>query len=280
MSLKLFFNKKKLLRLIKDNLKYYFFSDFVKELIKKKNSSHPNPQANWFGEKLEKYLPLDEKKFFERLNLKSFILTADGITKNVGLFKDYLKIDCLDLDQSKSHIQLSFWAKFWDKESILKIKINDEIYEFRNIKNLVYHHQKEHWFDVIIKIKIKFKFLEIYCENEELYLTKPITYNQIENINLGKNNDTVDHIIVIVLDGVVADYLNNKKLLYEGKYYSSNIDDYFKNYFKTNYAFSTSEWTLQLSLHFFQECILLSIDYLNPCNLIFIMRNFQVCLKN
>ena len=142
MSLKLFFNKKKLLRLIKDNLKYYFFGDFVKELIKKKNSSHPNPQANWFGEKLEKYLPLDEKKFFERLNLKSFILTADGITKNVGLFKDYLKIDCLDLDQSKSHIQLSFWAKFWDKESILKIKINDEIYEFRNIKNLVYHHQK------------------------------------------------------------------------------------------------------------------------------------------
>lgn len=115
MSLKLFFNKKKLLRLIKDNLKYYFISDFIKELIKKKNSSHPNPKANWFDEKLENYLPLDEKKFFEKLNLKNFILPADGITKNDGLFNDYLKINCLDLNKSKSHIQLSFGQNFGTK---------------------------------------------------------------------------------------------------------------------------------------------------------------------
>ncbi len=251
MSSKLFLNKNKLLRLIKDNLKYYFFSDFIKDFIKKKNSSHPNQQANWFGEKLENHVPKDEKIFFEKLNLKSFVLTADGVTKNVGLFKDYLKIDCFDLDQSKSHIQFSFWAKFWEKKSILKIKINDESYEFKNIKNLVYLHQKESWFDISIKIKNKFKFLEIFCENEEIFFTKPITYNHGQNFNLLKNRDNVDHIIVIVLDGVVADYLNNKKLFYKDKYYSTNIDNYFKDYFKTNYAFSTSEWTLPAISSFF-----------------------------
>ena len=240
-----------LLRLLKDYLRYFFFSDFIKDLIKKNISVHSNPQVNWFGEKLNEHLPKDEKKYFEKLNLKSFVFTADGITKNVGEFKNYLKIDCSDLDLNKSHIQLSFWAKFWNKESILKIKINDENHLFRNIKNLVYAHQKENWFDVSIKIKDRFNFLEIFCENEKLYLTKPITYNQIGNFNIIKNKDTVDHIIVLVLDGVVADYLNNKTLLHQDRHYSLNIDNYFKSYFKTNYAFSTAEWTLPAISSFF-----------------------------
>ena len=47
-------NLNKIKKKIKEIIKYYFFSDFIKDLYKKKIS--PNPQANWIGDILKKYL--------------------------------------------------------------------------------------------------------------------------------------------------------------------------------------------------------------------------------
>ena len=55
-------NLNKIKKNIKEIIKYYFFSDFIKDLYKKK--FHPNPQANWIGDILKKEVPIEDESFF------------------------------------------------------------------------------------------------------------------------------------------------------------------------------------------------------------------------
>jgi arylsulfatase A-like enzyme len=244
---------RKLKEIIKKNIKFYFFSDYIKELFIKKKF-HPNSQANWMGETLTKEVAKNDRIFFEKSSLDSMVLTVGGVTKNVGLIKNFSRVDCTKIDRTKNRLQLSFWSKYWDKKSLLRIKINKKDYNFRNIKNINNPaYTEDYWFDICIEIDDKFDFIEIFCENENIYFAKPITFNSIVPPNVkDKDNEQKNHVIVIVLDGVVAEFLNNKNQnKHKNNSISPNINSFFKNYFSTNYAFSTSEWTLPAISSFF-----------------------------
>ena len=235
---------KKKIQIIKKKLKYYLFSDFVKENRLKKKF-HINSQANWKGETLSKEVPNDVRDFFKKSSLTAKVLTIGGLTKNTCFVKNYSKIYCDELDLSKENIHLSIWSEFWDKDSTLTIKINDDSFEFKNIKNINNPtYTNDTWFDISLKIKNKFEYIEVFCGNEEIYFAKPITYNSFKSLNKMSKNQS-NHVILIILDGVVAEYFNNdeKKTIDHIKF-SSGIDTFFLNHFNTKYAFSTCEWTL------------------------------------
>lgn len=235
---------KKKIQIVKKKLKYYLFSDFVKENRLKKKF-HINSQANWKGETLSKEVPNDVRDFFKKSSLTAKVLTIGGLTKNTCFIKNYSKIYCDELDLSKENIHLSIWSEFWDKDSKLTIKINDDSFEFKNIKNINNPtYTNDTWFDISLKIKNKFEYIEVFCGNEEIYFAKPITYNSIKSLNKMNKNQS-NHVVLIILDGVVAEYFNNdeKKTIDHIKF-SSGIDTFFFNQFNTKYAFSTCEWTL------------------------------------
>ena len=110
---------RKLKEIIKKNIKFYFFSDYIKELFIKKKF-HPNSQANWMGETLTKEVAKNDRIFFEKSSLDSMVLTVGGVTKNVGLIKNFSRVDCTKIDRTKNRLQLSFWSKYWDKKSLLE----------------------------------------------------------------------------------------------------------------------------------------------------------------
>ena len=72
---------KKKIQIVKKKLKYYLFSDFVKENRLKKKF-HINSQANWKGETLSKEVPNDVRDFFKKSSLTAKVLTIGGLTKN------------------------------------------------------------------------------------------------------------------------------------------------------------------------------------------------------
>lgn len=244
-------NYKKIIKIIKKKIKYYLFSNFIKEKRLKKKF-HINPQANWIGETLTKEVPNDVRDFFKKSSLNTKVLTIDGLTKNTCFIKNYSKIYCNVLDQTKENIHLSVWSEYWDTDSTLSIKINEDIYEFKNIKNINNpSHISDTWFDISIKIKDKFEFIEVFCRNEQIYFAKPITYNSIKTFNKTNKNQS-SHVVLIVLDGVVAEYFNNsEKKKIDNMKISPSIDSFFKNHFNTKYAFSTCEWTLPAISSFF-----------------------------
>ena len=146
-------NLDRIKKIIKEKIKYYFFSDFIKDYFKRK-TFHSNPQANWIGEILKDEVSKKDKSFFEKSSLDSRILTVNGITKTVGIIKEYAKIDISEIDTTKEKIQFSIYAKFWEKNSTLKIVMNNEEYEFKNVKNIdnpIF--TDEIWFDLSLKIK-------------------------------------------------------------------------------------------------------------------------------
>ncbi len=237
-------NLDRIKKIIKEKIKYYFFSDFIKDYFKSK-TFHPNPQANWIGEILKDEVSKKDKSFFEKSSLDSRILTVNGITKTVGIIKEYAKIDISEIDTTKEKIQFSIYAKFWEKNSTLKIVINNEEYEFKNVKNIdnpIF--TDEIWFDLSLNIKQEIKFLEIFCKNEKIYFAKPITFNTKLNSSFSKSVQP-NHIIILVLDGVVAEFLTDKNSNFcDNKNISPNINNFFKDCFSTKFAFSTCEWTL------------------------------------
>ncbi len=240
-------------KIIKEKIRYFFFSNFIKNYFKKK-SFHSNPQANWIGEILINEVSKNDKFFFKKSLLESRLLTINGVTKSVGIIKGNTKIDISDIDTSKNKIQFSFYSRFWEKNSVLKIKINDNQYNFKNIKNIdnpIY--TPENWFDIALDINENLESLEITCnnKNEIIYFAKPITFNSV-NKNIEINQKKKDHIIVIVLDGVVADFLhNNENNNFRGICISPNINEFFRDHFSTKFSFSTCEWSLPAVSSFF-----------------------------
>ena len=234
----------KIKKIFKEKIKYFFFSDFIKDYFKKKKF-HSNPQANWIGETLINEVSKKDKDFFNKSSLNSKILTVNGVTKSVGEIKNNAKIDISDLDLNKEKIHLSLYAKYWKKNSILKIKINEEEHNYRNIGNIENpSYVPESWFDIALDIKKNTRFIEIECDDETIFIAKPITF-QISEKKLNLNKIEKNHIIVIVLDGVVAEFLhNNKKNYFQNLCISPNINEFFKDHFSTKFAFSTCEWTL------------------------------------
>ena len=82
-------NLNKIKKKIKEIIKYYFFSDFIKDLYRKKKF-HPNPQANWIGDILKKEVPIEDTSLFRNLFKEIQSLSVNGITKIFGIIYDLL----------------------------------------------------------------------------------------------------------------------------------------------------------------------------------------------
>ncbi|MCZ4282340.1 sulfatase-like hydrolase/transferase [Kiloniella laminariae] len=203
-------------------------------------------QKFWTNESFE--IPHFEKQYFKDLGGHQQTITRGDDTRSC-LTTSGETLLSLPLGNRATHLQIGVTADNWQPNSVLKITIGDYTVEQTHLKSIHWQSQKGRWLDLRLPVPPKATKIIIQC-NEVIHITMPRWVN-IKGRTPPPQAKEIKHILILVLDGGCKRILGKAHPTLHGVELTPNINHFFKNGFKANNCFSSSEWTFPSVTSFF-----------------------------